>query len=172
MDHIRIDEGIRRGPKKRRKVPRQQDPRTGRMLQIIPPDLDPQVVLNRYLTDETTSQIAQSFGVTRKALTGWLRSALPKEWKQVQIVRALVRKDDGNDGLEDAPDALSLARAREMIRSAQFDLEHLDEDFRPKQETTTNIQPVFIVNVAAPAHIEAKPDSLPESRLIEAPAPP
>ena len=124
--HIRSDEGIKRGPRTRRSVPRQQDPRTGRMLRIIPKDLDPHVVLERYLTDETTSQIARSFGVTRKALVGWLRDQVPEEWKRVQIIRALVRKDDGNDGLEVAPDALSLARARDMIKSAQFDLSVLD----------------------------------------------
>jgi len=95
-------------------------------VQAIPPNLDPREVLDKYLTEQTTSQIAQSYGISRKSLVAWLRQVMPAEWKHVQIVRALVRKDDGNDGFETAEDALSLARAREMVKSAQFDLERLD----------------------------------------------
>jgi len=119
------------------------------MLQIIPKDLDPRVVLDKYLTEQTTSQIASSFGVTRKALVGWLREQLPNEWKQVQVVRALTRKDDGNDGFETAEDALSLARAREMVKSAQWDLERLDAPtFGFKQEITHLVVPVLVINTS------------------------
>jgi hypothetical protein len=41
--------------------------------------------------------------------------------------------------LAEAPDALSLARARELLRSAQYDLTALDPDYQPKQHVTVDI---------------------------------
>ena len=121
----RIDAGIKRGPKAqyRHKPPaRRLDTATG----TIPEGLSPDLVLERYLTESTTSQIAASYGVSRKTLVRWLYDQRPDEWKRVQVIRALCRKDDADDGMEVACDALSLARAREQLKSAQFDLERLD----------------------------------------------
>lgn len=123
MDHIRIDDGIKRGPRHKHKLPvKPKDHKVG----IIPPDLNPDTVLERYLTESTTSQIAQEYGVSRKTLVRWLVEQRPAQWKQIQIIRALCRKEDGDEGIETACDALSLARAREQLRSGQFDLERLD----------------------------------------------
>jgi hypothetical protein len=133
--HVRIDEGVKRGPR-RQSVARRRNTETN-AVEGIPEGLNPKEVLELYLTAETTSQIAQKFGVKRKTLVGWLRKVAPAEWKQVQVVRAEARKEDGNDGLEVADDALSLARAREMIKSAQWDLERLDSaNYGQKQEIT------------------------------------
>lgn len=132
--HVRIDEGIKRGPKvQRRPGPGKlrRNPETGKV-QAIPEDLDHKEVLARYLSEDTTSQIAQSFGVTRKSLVAWLRQVAPKEWKQVQVIRAHDRKEQGNEEIEGAEDALSLARAREIVRSAQWELAALDDDYRPR----------------------------------------
>ena len=132
--HVRIDEGIKRGPRNRHKAPpRRLDTATG----AIPTDLTPEAVIERYLTESTTSQIAQSYAVSRKSLVRWLVEHKPKEWKQVQVIRALCRKDAGDEGLEVACDALSLARAREQLKSAQWDLERLDHtNYGMKQEVT------------------------------------
>ena len=137
--HVRIDEGIKRGPKQQRaSVPRRRNEKG--LVEGIPANLDPKEVLELYLTEANTSQIAKRYGVRRKTLVGWLREVAPKEWKRVQTVRAEIRKEDGNENIEVAPDALSLARAREMIRSAQWDLERLDaENYGQKQEITHNI---------------------------------
>ena len=132
--HVRIDEGIKRGPKvQRRPGPGKlrRNPETGKV-QAIPDNLDHKEVLARYLSEDTTSQIAQSYGVTRKSLVAWLRQVAPKEWKQVQLIRAHDRKELGNEEIESAEDALSLARAREIVRSAQWELAALDDDYRPK----------------------------------------
>lgn len=143
----RIDKGIKRS---RRSVPRRRSPETGQV-QAIPPDLNPKTVLEAYLTEQTTSKIAESFGVTRKSLVAWLRDVCPNEWKQVQIIRALARKEDADEGLETASDPLSLARAREMLRSGQWDLERLDSaNYGQKQEVTHKVEPVFSVIVTAP----------------------
>lgn len=142
MEHVRIDKGVKRGPKKlpkaQKRGPRPNLPRTadGRILSVIPPDLKPGEVLQRYLSEETTSQIASSYGISRKTLTQWLREVAKDEWRKVQIIRALDIKDKGNEQLEVADDALSLARAREMVKSAQWELQALDEDYRPKNFVT------------------------------------
>ena len=145
--HVRIDEGVKRGPKNPHKPPtRRRDTATG----VIPPDLSPDTVLEQYLTESTTSQIAASYGVSRKTLVRWLIANRPDEWKRVQVLRALCRKEDADEGLEVACDALSLARAREMLRSGQWDLERLDSsNYGQKQEITHNIQPVLTINIAA-----------------------
>ena len=135
--HIRIDEGIKRGPKYNHKLPaRRKDTATG----IIPPDLSPDTVLDRYLTESTTSQIAAEYGVSRKTLVRWLTDQRPDQWKKVQVIRALCRKEDADEGIESACDALSLARAREQLRSGQWDLERLDSsNYGQKQEVSLTV---------------------------------
>lgn len=137
--HLRIDEGIKRGPKKQRvalKRPAQAPSAEATELSpIIPANLDPNEVLQRYLSERHTSRIAESYGVTRRNLVRWLREVAPERWKQVQIVRAITFHEDGNEGLENAEDALALARAREMVKSGQWTLERLDSDnYGLKQE--------------------------------------
>lgn len=106
-------------------------------MQGIPDNLDPREVLDLYLTEDTTSQIAKNLGVRRRTLVGWLKQTVPDEWKRVQIVRALCRKEDGDDGIETARTGLALARAREQLKSGQWDLERLDSsNYGPKQEIT------------------------------------
>ena len=135
----RIDAGVKRGPKsgipQRRPGPgkMRRSPITG-AVEPVPADLKPAEVLQRYMTEETTSQIAAHYGMRRKALVRWLREVAPVEWKAVQLVRAHDRKETGNEQLEAADDALALARAREIVRSAQWELAALDPDYRPKQE--------------------------------------
>lgn len=121
--HVRIDEGIKRGPKHQHRPPaKRKDTATG----TIPADLSPDVVIEQYLTEATTSQIATRYGVSRKTLVRWLVDQRPKQWREVQVIRALCRKEDADEGIESACDALSLARAREQLRSGQWDLERLD----------------------------------------------
>src|SRR3990167_6320543 len=113
---------------------------------VIPEGLNPHKVLERYLAEPTTSQIASEYGLSRKALTKWLRTTIPIEWKEAQVLRALYRKDLGDEGLETANDPLSLARAREQLKSAQWDLERLDsQNYGVKQEVTHTLKPEFNV---------------------------
>ena len=135
--HVRIDEGIRRGPRRPRPyAPMRRDPETDRV-EGIPANLDINVVLERYLAESTTV-LAREFGVRRKTLVGWIREKDPKRWKAAQVVKALTRKEDAEEVFELGPeDALSLASARELLRSAQFDLERLDSPtWGQKQEVT------------------------------------
>ena len=88
-------------------------------------DADPKTVLQRYLSDESTKDIASSYGVTRQALGQFLLKHAEAEWREAQVARAIARKESAEDDLETAPDALSLARARERLRAAQWDLERV-----------------------------------------------
>ena len=130
--HVRIDEGVKRGPRKPGTGLR--SPKADLGTWVIPPDLDPREILDRYLTEATTGQIAAQYGLSRKALTKWLRQTVPAEWKETQLIRAHTMIEQGEDGILDAPDALSLARMRETVKAAQFRLQALDPDYHPKQE--------------------------------------
>lgn len=145
--HRRIDEGIERGPRESHYAAPPKRRTRPRHYATVPAGLDPTTVLERYLTEATTSQIAASLGTTRAALTRWLREQVPGEWKKVQVLRALARKEDGEIGLEEAQRALDLARAREQVRSSQWDLERMDpETFAQKQE----------VNMTVDHHVEVE----------------
>ena len=149
-EHIRIDDGIKRGPKKRYKhrPPIARDD-SGRFLDAIPPDLDPDHVLQLYLNTPKTSQIAKELGIRRPTLIRWIREQRPEQWKLVQVIRALTKKEDGDEGILEADDALMLARARELVKSAQWDLERLDSsNYGPKQEVTLQVNHRLIVKDA------------------------
>lgn len=88
-------------------------------------EADASDILKRYLSDETTKDIALSYGVTRQALGQFLLKHAESDWKDAQVVRALARKESAEDDLETAADQLSLARARERLRAAQWDLERV-----------------------------------------------
>lgn len=136
MDHVRIDEGVKRGARHQHKPPKKRPEGKG----AVPEGLKPSEVLDRYLTESTTGQIAYGYGVSRKTLVRWLIANAPEQWKEVQVIRALCRKEDADEGIETACDALSLARAREMLRSGQWDLERLDsKNYGPKQEVAVTI---------------------------------
>lgn len=135
-EHVRIDEGVARPQEPQPPIQRSQARAT---YQYIPLDLNPDEVLERYISSESTSKIAESYGVRRHALVRWLRVERPEQWKQIQIIRALCTKEDGENEIYDAQTALSLARARELVRAAQWDLEKLDEDYKPQLPQVTVI---------------------------------
>lgn len=84
---------------------------------------DPKTILVRYLSDESTADIAKDFGCTRQALSQFLLKNAEEEWKEAQVARALARKEKADDDMETANDPMSLASARERLKSAQWDLE-------------------------------------------------
>ena len=144
-ENTRIDKGVKR--------PRYPQPRPAKLAEgqspEIPVTLDADEVLKEYLTEGKTSGIAARYGIRRSALTRWLRHTRPEQWKEIQVIRALCTKEDGEQGLYDAETALNLARARELIRSAQWDLERLDSsNYGQKIEQTVEINHNLIVDQA------------------------
>lgn len=88
-------------------------------------EVDPKQVIERVLAEESTKDIAASLGVTRSALNQWLLTQAETDWKAAQIIRAHKRKEEAEEEMDTAADALSLARARERLRAAQWDLERV-----------------------------------------------
>ena len=95
-------------------------------------------VLTRVLNEESTKDIAASYGVTRSALNQWLLAHAEQEWKTVQVVRASKRKEECEDEFDRISQAiaaadkeerdrltLSLSLAREKLKAAQWDLERV-----------------------------------------------
>lgn len=87
--------------------------------------LDPKDILERYLNGETSPQIAQSYGVTKQALSLWLISKGEEDWKAAQLVKAIERKDKAEELIDTASTMLDLTRGREMLKASQWDLERV-----------------------------------------------
>ena len=141
--HVRADEGLERGPRNRIN-PTLLESRKAALKPwnaTVPDNLEADEVFKRYLTEEHTSRIAESYGCSRAALTQWLRTNHPERWKQVQIIRALGRKEDADTLTEDARHGLDVARARAMMESARFELERLDsENYSQKQHLSVEVE--------------------------------
>ncbi len=84
-----------------------------------------QSVLDRALNGERQVDIAQDLGVHQTRLSQLLLKYAEEDWKSVQIARAVAALDRCEEQIETAPDMLSLARAREAAKSAQWKLERL-----------------------------------------------
>jgi hypothetical protein len=87
--------------------------------------LNPKDILERYLKGETSPQIAESYGVTKQALSLWLITKGEDDWKAAQLVKAIERKDKAEELIDTATTMLDLTRGREMLKSAQWDLERV-----------------------------------------------
>lgn len=86
---------------------------------------DPRVILQRYLSDQSSEDIARDYGCTRQALARFMLNHAEEGWKEAQVARAIARKERAEDDLETAADPLSLASARERLKAAQWDLERV-----------------------------------------------
>lgn len=81
-------------------------------------------ILARYHT-ETVADIAQSLGVSDVAVYLKLLKDKPDEWKEHQAAKALADYELAEKQMKEAPDPLSLSRARELVRSMQWKLERV-----------------------------------------------
>ena len=134
--HVRADDGVKKPKHEQKPVKR---PKEGQSW-TIPKDLNPDEVLSLYLTEQKTSGIALRYGIRRGALARWLCQVRPKEWKEIQVIRALCTKEDGQEEIYDATTGLRLARARALVDSAQWDLERLDSaNYGQKQEVNVQV---------------------------------
>lgn len=143
--HVRIDEGIKRG--KRAKPSKTALEASGRVVSIalrplhnLTPEERQKVanaVLDRYINGEQVANIAPEYNVSDVTIYALLLREHESAWKDIQTARALARLESAQDRLEHSQDALSLARARESVRSAQWELERLlNRLYGQKQELT------------------------------------
>lgn len=124
MEHTRIDEGVARGPNKPAEPwPIRKPPTSGK----LGPNFDVNTVLVRYLCGEEIAEIAASLNVHPKALNyHLLKEPVREAWREAQVAVSLAEYQEAKEVIRSSPDALSLARAREILRSCQWDLEKLE----------------------------------------------
>ena len=108
-----------------------------------------QDVLHRYQQGEQVSVMAAEYELSDVTLYALLLRDHEEEWKDIQTARALARLERSQQGLDDAGNPLNLARAREQLRGAQWELERLlARLYAQKQEVTHNIQqPILNITV-------------------------
>lgn len=135
MEHVRADEGIERGP---RKPPAKWPDRKPAISGKLGPDFNPEIILTRYLQGELLADIAVDLGVSETALNyHLLKPDIREAWREAQVAVSLTDYQEAKSVVKSSPDALSLARAREIARFSQFDLERLEPKlFGQKQELT------------------------------------
>lgn len=81
-------------------------------------------VLTRFLDDERLKDIAEDLGTSRSALNRAILKHRPDEWQDIQVARAMSALERAKDELEMAEPA-QVPRARELLKSAQWELERL-----------------------------------------------
>jgi hypothetical protein len=106
-------------------------------------------VLDRYMQGEQVAAMSSEYGTSDVTIYALLLRERQDEWKDIQTARALARLEVAQDKLGTAADALSLARAREQVRSAQWELERLlSRLYGQKQEVQHTVAPVLHIHLA------------------------
>lgn len=85
----------------------------------------------RILKGQALADIAAIHGIGRSTLSLWLANM-----EGYDTIRALwidAQLTEADEMLREAPDALELARARELLRSAQWKAERRDQRYRQQQ---------------------------------------
>ena len=165
--HVRIDEGIKRGPKK--KVNRQpQAAKNGQFVSKIPEDQRQRILSDSYLRlrgGESTDQIAASYGLSGRALRYWLLDDPKADEARRQLINGELARTLEDMRLADAP--LPLARGREEFRAWSWIAERREARlYGPKQEVThQGLMPVLQINLPGSQSvtlIEAAPVAAPQ----------
>ena len=152
MEHVRIDEGVKRGPRKK-PGPKPSSIRNnvGQFLPILPNTPEGiRNALEAYCQGATLKELGEQFGVSRQAVYGWLLGELGGDQHTALVTRALTaRIAKGDEMLDTADNPLDLQRGREQARNARLDLERRRSAiYGQRQEITHTLQPVLTINVA------------------------
>lgn len=84
---------------------------------------DPLPVLEQIRQGQSLRQIAQHFGVSQVGLRAWLLREDSDKYHEVITAALTTRVAEADEMLEQAADAVNIARAREIARFARMDLE-------------------------------------------------
>ena len=84
-----------------------------------------QQILRRYEAGEQFREICKDHGVSHVTLYKYVIHHAEQQWKDLQVARALARKESAEEQLDDAKDQLSVNQARERLKAAQWDLERV-----------------------------------------------
>lgn len=125
--------------------------------------LTPDQVIPRYLADELTSSIAASLGVHRSALNQWLIHNHEQTWQDAQVARAVTALEGATEKLESAQNALSLARAREQVKAAQWVLERTYRRIYGAEPTAANLAQIAVTIDLGGSQVTVRGPALPDS---------
>jgi hypothetical protein len=120
MAHLRIDDGVKRGPRK--KVDRQpKAAKTGQYMSCVPAERRKAIVQDSYLAlvaGETTDQIAARHGIPGRTLRHWLLDdPEAHDARRILINGELTRTLEEMREAKNASSPLPLACAREEFRA-------------------------------------------------------
>lgn len=106
-------------------------------------------VLDRYIAGEQVAEMAHEYECSDVTIYALLLREHESDWKDIQEARALARLERAQYELRTAPDALSLAKSREEVRSAQWELERLCRRlYGEEKQQQVVVAPILNINVS------------------------
>lgn len=115
---------------------------------------DPQKILAQVLEGKRTHDIADELGVSREKLVYFLTTRAPEDWKASQLLRDLKRKEEAEDAIDSAKDALELNKAQAKLKSAQWSLERVCRriygDDAPKDNGSEKVSITLNIGIQRP----------------------
>lgn len=111
-------------------------------------------IIARYRAGESVQEIAKACRRDARTIYNWMLSELGDAYKDVVTECLINRVADADIALDEADDALELARAREKARFARMDLERRRPAlYGPKQEVkhSGGVPTLSIVLLSAPS---------------------
>lgn len=88
------------------------------------------------LNGRTLQQIADKHKIGRSTLSLWLSQLPDGQYEQLRSLWIDQQLQDAVQNIEKAPDALELARGRELLRHSQWLSERRDSRYQTKQQVT------------------------------------
>jgi transposase-like protein len=120
---------------------------------------DPQKILAQVLEGKRTKDIADELGVGHDKLVYHLTTKAAEEWKAAQLLREIRRKEEAEEDIDAAKDALALKKAEAKLKSAQWTLERVCRriygDDAPKDNGSEKVSIVLNIGIRRPGD-EAK----------------
>ena len=150
----------------------------GQPLAELAGDVEP--IISRLETGESARQIATSLGITHVALYAWLLRHCPDRWQEISAARQLSRLDNCEQDMDSVDpsthdeytseiaraDSITITRARETARMAQWHLERAnrklfgqDKGISIAINTITSIERVILSEDKAGVTVDAVPAS-------------
>jgi len=84
-------------------------------------------MISQWMADDAIrlKDIAAQYSVSKQAICKFLMKHAENDWKDAQVAKALVRKEDAEEELDRATNMVDIARGRERLKAAQWDLERV-----------------------------------------------
>lgn len=139
MQHVRIDEGVKRDyPQRANDNPRNEK---GQFKPLIPKDdATLAAALTAYSQGATLAQIAEQYEVSEQAIYSWLLGDMGGKEHADLVTQALTaRIADADKSLDESTTPLELSRSREQARFRRMDFERRRAHLYGQQQQQINV---------------------------------